>query len=204
MVLEVITARLVVTAEPEWVVTGFETGWDVTALERGEAFEMTRIQRKHRKKRRNFALSLILFISNQSEGNFFSLWYVISHLYIRKRHWNRIRTIHSPYNLYKSESIRLRWDLKAISTSLRNSLKQFPNIRANFQNRRELLNKITFKKMFLNKHAKQKKRGSKHLSISLKVLVTVRQRYHIVVIIPQVSIMYNIKCYNLFLFGGMT
>ena len=43
IVLEIIIARLSIIAEPEWVITGFETRWVVTALKRGKAYEISSI-----------------------------------------------------------------------------------------------------------------------------------------------------------------
>ena len=85
--IEIIIAGVI--AKPEWVDTGFEARQVVTALKRGKAYEMSNIlflelEKDIKGKKRSFALSLVLFVNDQSESNFFSLWYINKYLNIRR------------------------------------------------------------------------------------------------------------------------
>jgi len=58
----------------------------VTALERGRAYEILlfKVRKRHKRKKRDFALFFMLFASDWSESDFFSLWYINSYLNIGK------------------------------------------------------------------------------------------------------------------------
>ena len=138
-------------------VAGLETGQVVTVIGRGRAYEISclisKVRKRYKRKEKDFTLSLMLFVSDQSESDF-SLWYINSYLNIRIRYWNKIKTIDSSYSFHKSKSIRLRQDFKAIPHSFRNCLELVSDIKANFKNSRELVNRIFFKRIFFIKYTR--------------------------------------------------
>ena len=83
--MEVVIAA---AAEEGQVAAGFEAALAVTALGAGGALETSRILFLELVEggEDTFGLSLApLFVSNQGEGNFFSLWCINIHLNIRRR-----------------------------------------------------------------------------------------------------------------------
>ena len=70
-------------------VAGLETGQVVTVIGRGRAHEISclvsKVRKRHKMKGKYFTLSLMLFVSDQSESDF-SLWYINSYLNIRIRY----------------------------------------------------------------------------------------------------------------------
>jgi len=73
-----------------------------------------------------------------------------------------VSRVESSHGLYKSRNICMKRDLEIIPPSLRNSLEKISDIRAYFQNSRELLNRMLF-----YKDCKIFKRRREYLGISL-------------------------------------
>ena len=104
MVLDIIIARLGIIAKPEQV---------VLLLGRGKACEISDIllleSEGDIEEKKEILLFFLFFLwVARVKVTLFSLGYINSHLNIRRRHWNKIRTINSSHNFYKSGSIRLR------------------------------------------------------------------------------------------------